>query len=339
MSAGSDANISGYQLFSVKGRSDQPKHVLRTQLAEQILAASSQETRKAKYVFRPAPIKDDPEPLFKMSLDELKLQKLILLPVFQKLSISDLCNCTLVCKSWNQILQDPSLWSKVRFENWKISSHILSLIVQRQPLKLELDFCTISKQQLTWLLPRIPQTRNLSLQGIDYGSCLLALASVNTPMLQELDLSFVTGLNDGALFKILSSPRDSRPGLLDKKSRLKLLKCLDLRHTEVSDVGLRYIAQYLSQLTNLKLSKCWKVSDAGLAQLSTLEHLTRLDLSSCKMITNQGLQHLIKCKSINHLDCSSTSVTNDGLKKFIEESPEKLKLYGHVVCRRQSTKK
>ena len=101
----------------------------------------------------------------------------------------------------------------VKFEHWKITSHILSLIVQRQPIQLSLDFCTISKQQLTWLLPRIPQTRGLSLQGIDYPSCVLALASVNTPMLQELDLSFVTGLNDGALFKILSSPRDSRPGM------------------------------------------------------------------------------------------------------------------------------
>ena len=120
---------------------------------------------------------------------------------------------------------------------------------------------------------------------------------------------------------------------------MKILKSLDLSHTEISDVGLRYIAQYLSQLTDLKLSKCWKVSDAGLAQLSTLENLTRLDMSSCKMITNQGLQHLSKCKSIIHMDCSNTSTTNDGLKKFIEESTQKLKLYGHVVSKRQSTRK
>ena len=39
-----------------------------------------------------------------------------------------------------------------------------------------------------------------------------ALASVNTPMLQDLDLSYVTGFSDGALYKILSAPRDSRPG-------------------------------------------------------------------------------------------------------------------------------
>lgn len=126
---------------------------------------------------------------------------------------------------------------------------------------------------------------------------------------------------------------------MDKKSRMKLLKSLDLSGTEVSDVGLRYIAQYLSQLSDLKLSKCWKVTDAGCAQLTTLETLTSLDLSGCKMVTNQGLQHLAKCKSINYLNCAGTSVTNDGLKKFIEENGQKLKLHGHIVARRQSTKR
>ena len=186
---------------------------MRTQLSEQILAASSKETKKAKYIFRPPELKDDPEPLFKMSLDEKLLQKIIILPILQRLATSDLANCALVCKSWNKIIQDPSLWSTVKFENWKITSHILSLIVQRQPLALKLDFCTISKQQLSWLLPRIPQTRLLSMRGIDFGSCVISMASVNTPILHDLDLSYVTGFSDGALYKILSSPRDSRPGM------------------------------------------------------------------------------------------------------------------------------
>ena len=134
-------------------------------------------------------------------------------------------------------------------------------------------------------------------------------------------------------------------GLLDKKSRLKLLKSLDLSGTEVSDVGLRYVAQYLSQLNNLKLSRCWKVTDAGLAQLTSLETLTSLNLSHCKLISNQGLQHLSKCKGITHLDCTNTSVTTDGLKKFIEEissnsgaDKKLMKLTGHVVAKRQSNR-
>jgi len=340
ITSGSDANtVGGYQMFSVKGRSDQPKYLMRTQLSEQILAASTADTKKAKYVFRPPALKNDLGPLYKMSLDELLLQRSIMLPIFQRLPTSDLANCALVCKSWNEIIQDPSLWNTVRFENWKITSHILSLIVQRQPIGLKLDFCTVSKQQLSWLLPRIPQTRLLSMRGIDFASCLIALASVNTPMIQDLNLSYVTGFSDGALYKILSAPRDSRPGLLDKKSRLKYLKSLDLSGTEVSDVGLRYVGQYLSQLNHLKLSRCWKVTDAGLAQLTSLENLSSLDLSNCKLISNQGLQHLSKCKEIAHLDCTNTSITTDGLKKFIDEistTDKKLKLSGHIVAKRQS---
>ncbi len=130
-------------------------------------------------------------------------------------------------------------------------------------------------------------------------------------------------------------------GLLDKKSRLKFLRKLDLSGTQISDVSLRYVAQYLAQLLDLKVSKCWKISDAGLAQLAPLEHLATLDLSGCKMITNQGLLHLAKGnKSLYKVDCNGTSATIDGLKKFIEVcSEKKLKLYGHVVDRKQSGRK
>ena len=79
ITSGSDAStVGGYQMFSVKGRSDQPKYLMRTQLSEQILAASTADTKKAKYVFRPPALKDDLGPLFKMSLDELLLHRLVL---------------------------------------------------------------------------------------------------------------------------------------------------------------------------------------------------------------------------------------------------------------------
>ena len=136
-----------------------------------------------------------------------------MLPIFQKLNTIDLSSCALVCKTWLSMMQDPSLWTKVKLNNLKITPHLLSLIVQRQPTSLSLTCCQIGKQQLSWLLPRIPQTREMSLIGLDFVSSVVALSTVNTPMLQELDLSFVTSLNDGALYKILSAPRDSRPGI------------------------------------------------------------------------------------------------------------------------------
>ena len=141
------------------------------------------------------------------------MEPLIMLPIFQKLNTIDLSSCALVCKTWLSMMQDPSLWTKVKLNNLKITPHLLSLIVQRQPTSLSLTCCQIGKQQLSWLLPRIPQTREMSLIGLDFVSSVVALSTVNTPMLQELDLSFVTSLNDGALYKILSAPRDSRPGM------------------------------------------------------------------------------------------------------------------------------
>ena len=216
VSSGSDANIAGsYQLFSVKGTSDQPKHVLRAQLSDQIMSAASQPLKKPQYVFRPPPNEPSTEHVYekrKKSEVDLRLEPCIMLPIFQRLNTTDLANCAVTCKAWNKITQDPSLWSTVRLCSWRISSHLLSLIVQRQPEQLILDCSQISRQQLAWLLPRIPQTKTMSLVGLDFLSTVTALSTVNTPMLQELDLSFVTSLNDSAIYKLLSAPRDSRPG-------------------------------------------------------------------------------------------------------------------------------
>ena len=69
----------------------------------------------------------------------------------------------------------------------------------------------------------------------------------------------MANLTDSALHRLLASPRDSRPGLLDNKSRLKMLKKLSLQNTEITDVSMRYITQYLPHLASLNLSGCWKV--------------------------------------------------------------------------------
>ena len=53
----------------------------------------------------------------------------------------------------------------------------------------------------------------------------------------------MANLTDSALHRLLASPRDSRPGLLDNKSRLKMLKKLSLQNTEITDVSMRYITQ------------------------------------------------------------------------------------------------
>ena len=113
----------------------------------------------------------------------------------------------------------------------------------------------------------------------------------------------MANLTDSALHRLLANPRDSRPGLLDNKSRLKMLRKLSLQNTEITDVSMRYITQYLPHLSSLLLSGCWKLSDTGLAQLgvtefSVVESLTQLDISSCRALTDNGLSHLYKYESV-----------------------------------------
>ena len=114
----------------------------------------------------------------------------------------------------------------------------------------------------------------------------------------------MANLTDSALHRLLANPRDSRPGLLDNKSRLKMLRKLSLQNTEITDVSVRYITQYLPHLSSLNLSGCWKLSDTGLAQLgvtefSVVESLTQLDISSCRALTDNGLSHLYKYDSLS----------------------------------------
>ena len=84
------------------------------------------------------------------------------------------------------------------------------------------------------------------MRGIDFGSCVIALASVNTPMLHDLDLSYVTGFSDGALYKVLSSPRDSRPG----KFFLCFMACIRNVNICVFKPSVHQAARPFSQIQN-----------------------------------------------------------------------------------------
>ena len=215
MAYGGDSTYGGHQLFSVRGRSDQPKHELRTQLAGQILSASTRQHRQPQFVFRPPPQTLSAEEIYERRQTEtvdLKTERGIMMSVFRLLDTTDLASVAVTCKAWCRLAQDPKLWNTVRLTQKRVTSHLLSLVVQRQPLRLYMDFCSLGRQQLAWLLPRLPQTRTLSLVGLEYHSSIVAMGTVNCPMLHELDLSYVTSFNDVALHKLLSSPKDSRPG-------------------------------------------------------------------------------------------------------------------------------
>lgn len=129
-------------------------------------------------------------------------------------------------------------------------------------------------------------------------------------------------LNDSNLREILVPPNDSRPGLIEKSSRLKYLRNLSLCSCDISDVSLRYIAQHLSYIEVLNLSSCGRITDAGVAQLtsppaSAITTLVSLNLSGCRLVSDTSLDYLIKCQALKHLDLrNSSNITRQKIINF-----------------------
>lgn len=80
---------------------------------------------------------------------------------------------------------------------------------------------------------------------------------------------------------------------------LHSLERLDLTFSEISDTGLRCVAN-IPTLRHLNLSQCLRISNAGLAQLQP--QLQSLNLRHCYDIDGTGLQQLQRLSQLQELD-------------------------------------
>lgn len=103
--------------FVVHGKSNQPKSELRAQLAEKIVAASTKPVKAVQYVYRPPPLEDNHDAIFKrytaQGVGALLMEKAVMLPVLKYLTSQEVGRCALVCRAWYTITLDPSLWTTV----------------------------------------------------------------------------------------------------------------------------------------------------------------------------------------------------------------------------------
>lgn len=294
------------------------------------MLTNSPHLKKPKYVVRPAPVvEDNAEEKMKNSLgriENLAIEKEVMLPVFQFLSVRDLYTCQLVCKTWNRWSVDPRLWTTMDLTRKKITASTLIGIVRRQPVVLNLSWTNLSRRQLAWLIARLPQMKELILSGCSSAS-VSALCTCNCPLLRSLDLSWVEGLNDSVIRDLLAPPPDSRPGFIESKTRLRHLNEVKLAGADISDVSVRLLAHHLPLLSKLDLSHCHKVTDMGIAVLGAAKsaRLQLLDVSSCSNITDTSLEALKRCTNLNHLDLRDCGqVTEAACLKFVGQNRQTL---------------
>lgn len=95
---------------------------------------------------------------------------------------------------------------------------------------------------------------------------------------------------------------------------LPRLRQLALGYTEVTDNGLKTIVSGLTGLEVLLL-KWTQVSDAGLADLTTLKNLQELGLQETQ-VTNAGMGQLKNFGVLRKLWLNQTRITDDGLAEL-----------------------
>uniref|UniRef100_A0A8C7TIU9 Lysine-specific demethylase 2B n=1 Tax=Oncorhynchus mykiss TaxID=8022 RepID=A0A8C7TIU9_ONCMY len=278
-----------------------------------------------RHVIRPPPISPPPD---RLPLDDGQahvMRREVWMVVFSHLAHRDLCVCMRVCKTWNRWCCDKRLWTQIDLNRCKsITPLMLSGIIRRQPVALDLSWTNISKKQLSWLINRLPGLRMLLLSGCSWVA-VSALCTASCPLLRTLDVQWVEGLKDAQMRDLLSPPTDNRPGQLDNRSKLRNVVDLRLAGLDITDTSLRLFIRYMPQLTRLDLSYCNHVTDQSVniltaAGTTTRDSLTDINLSVCNRVTDQSLTYFKRCGSICHIDLRyCKQVTKEGCEQFIAE--------------------
>ncbi|XP_070759895.1 lysine (K)-specific demethylase 2Ba isoform X2 [Enoplosus armatus] len=278
-----------------------------------------------RHVIRPPPISPPPDRLPLKDGKTHVIQREVWMKIFGYLTHQELCVCMRVCKTWNRWCCDKRLWTKIDLNRCtSITPLMLSGIIRRQPVSLDLSWTNISKKQLSWLINRLPGLRVLKLSGCSWAA-VSALCTSSCPLLRTLDVQWVEGLKDAQMRDLLSPPTDNRPGQLDNRCKLRNVEDLRLAGLDITDTSLRLISRQMPLLSNLDLSYCNHINDQSVnlltaAGTTTRDSLTEINLSVCNRVTDHSLNFFKRCGSICQIDlrfCKQVSKT--ACERFIAE--------------------
>ncbi|XP_051891245.1 lysine-specific demethylase 2B-like isoform X4 [Pristis pectinata] len=275
-----------------------------------------------RHVVRPPPDSPEPDSLPLTSGSEHVVQREVWLAIFSYLSHRDLCICMRVCKTWNKWCCDKRLWTTINLSRCKsITPTMLSGIIRRQPIILDLSWTNVSKKQLSWLINKLQNLKILALAGCIW-SAISALCTSSCPLLRMLDLRWVEDLKDSQMRELLSPPTDCRVG--HNQSKLCNLTEFHLAGLDITDCSLALMIRYMPMLNKLDLSQCNHVTDQSIALLtaagsSTRETLTEINLSGCHRITDQCLLLLQHCPNLNRIDLRNCKlISSQACQQLVE---------------------
>ncbi|RZF42505.1 hypothetical protein LSTR_LSTR004424 [Laodelphax striatellus] len=259
----------------------------------------------------------------------------VVLKMFGWLSSSELCVCARVCKRWQSLAWDASLWRTVWLAGeGRCGDRALRCILRRlcgrsvQRLVLA-DGARLSDKGLSLVARRCPSLTHLQLHGCAAvtNAALFELVA-RCPSLHHLD---ITGCIQISCISMGGVPG---PGPELQQRRL-LLQYLDLTDcAAVDDSGLRVIVRNCPQLVYLYLRRCLKVTDAGIKFVpSFCSTLRELSVSDCSLVTDFGLYELAKLgATLRYLSVAKCTQVSDAGLKVIAKRCYKLRYLNARGC-------
>ena len=168
-------------------------------------------------------------------------------------------------------------------------------------------------------LKQLKNLKTLTLSNLDANNsggivdALIHGGPAHTNNFTDRGLAHLAELPSLESLDISGNPRITGTGLAGFKS----LKAVTLNGNGLTDAGLKSVARLTTlQSLNLNLSGNKGITDAGIAELKSLQHLLpSLDLSDTR-VTDAGLKELAALQGLQALNLNHTSIGDDGLAEL-----------------------
>jgi len=265
----------------------------------------------------------------------------IVIKIFSYLSSADLSCCAQVCKRFEVLAWQESLWKVIVLsgENVIADKAIRSVLRQLcgqgttgaclnvEKVKI-INGARISDKGVLKLAKRCPELLHLQIHGssnitnyslyeiinkcnnlqhLDITGCvnISSLTPIGGPELKQLQLQYLD-LTD------CPSVQDSDLKLIVQScphiSYLYLRRCL-----QITDSGLKYLPSFCSGLRELSVSDCTNVTDFGLYELAKLGPILRyLSVAKCEQVSDAGLKLVVRrCYKLRYLNVRGCEAVSD----------------------------
>lgn len=173
MTVKEEPNTEGYNENCVEMKDTSEVHV-KQEVSETFSNAERLKLRVDEYFARKHDIFGKFKVLYNMEIAERHETVLqdphILMQIFKNLNTPDLLRCRLVSRTWNQTSRHEKFDQVVDLSGLKITVNMITKAVEMKPETMVLDWTNVGKQQLSWLLPKVPTLRCLSLAGLEFSS-------------------------------------------------------------------------------------------------------------------------------------------------------------------------